>query len=379
MLKNIITIIFLIVVSLLSGNTSSNSDMGSVFLYAFLIGIITLFLCYLVSSYLVKTKVKQYQDSNNNTNNIIAKDNPRESVSFKMLLHECKNLHDSIINQSADGIFIGDKLGNFIEVNPAGELLTGYSKDELLTMKMDDLFADKELSRNPLRYDLLDVDKSLVKERNLKTKDGEIISVEMNSKILINGDLLTNMRDLTFRKEKEKVVMESEKKLRTIFNAMDHLILELNDKGVYINIAPTAHNLLYKDQQELLGKSIIDVLPQDVATPIMKTIRKCLTGKSKESMKYKLEIKGKILDFKAVIVPKTEETVLFVAEDISEQESILRELEQYRTQLESLVKERTKELEEKNNELIKLNGLFAGREFRIKELRDRIKEMEESD
>ena len=41
-----------------------------------------------------------------------------------------------------------------------------------------------------------------------------------------------------------------------------------------------------------------------------------------------------------------------------------------------LVKERTAELEEKNAELERMNDVFTGREFRIKELRDRVKELE---
>jgi predicted nucleic acid-binding Zn-ribbon protein len=45
--------------------------------------------------------------------------------------------------------------------------------------------------------------------------------------------------------------------------------------------------------------------------------------------------------------------------------------------MEELVEERTNELEEKSAELERMNKLFVGREFRIKELRDRIKELEE--
>ncbi len=44
--------------------------------------------------------------------------------------------------------------------------------------------------------------------------------------------------------------------------------------------------------------------------------------------------------------------------------------------LETLVKEPTNKLEEKVTELERMNDLFVGREFRIKELRDRVKELE---
>ncbi len=59
------------------------------------------------------------------------------------------------------------------------------------------------------------------------------------------------------------------------------------------------------------------------------------------------------------------------------------ELNRHKTELEKLVNQRTlelqakyKELEEKNEELKKFNDLFVGREFRIKELRDKINDLE---
>ncbi|HPE54801.1 MAG TPA: hypothetical protein P5514_05200 [Bacteroidales bacterium] len=60
-----------------------------------------------------------------------------------------------------------------------------------------------------------------------------------------------------------------------------------------------------------------------------------------------------------------------------------RELETIKNNLEQLVKVRTVEIEQKNNELInnneeleRFNILFVGREHRIKELRDRVKHLE---
>ena len=66
-----------------------------------------------------------------------------------------------------------------------------------------------------------------------------------------------------------------------------------------------------------------------------------------------------------------------VISDITERKHLALELQLHRDNLEKLVKERTKELESNNEELEKLNQLFVGREFRIKELKeenDRLKE-----
>ena len=54
-----------------------------------------------------------------------------------------------------------------------------------------------------------------------------------------------------------------------------------------------------------------------------------------------------------------------------------RKLQRDKNVLGTKVKERTAELEEKNKELKRYIKLFEGREFRIKELRDKIKELEE--
>lgn len=70
-------------------------------------------------------------------------------------------------------------------------------------------------------------------------------------------------------------------------------------------------------------------------------------------------------------------------QDITERKEFEMEITKYRDHLEELVKERTNELEaknleleEKNEELEHFNKLFVGREFRIKELKQKIAELE---
>ena len=53
------------------------------------------------------------------------------------------------------------------------------------------------------------------------------------------------------------------------------------------------------------------------------------------------------------------------------------ELKRHKERLEDLVEERTRELAERNKELERMQKLFVGRELRIKELRDRVKTLEE--
>ncbi len=63
-------------------------------------------------------------------------------------------------------------------------------------------------------------------------------------------------------------------------------------------------------------------------------------------------------------------------QDITERKNAEEELKKHQDHLEELVKERTEELEKKNAELKSFNKLFLDREIRIKELRDKVKELE---
>ena len=63
-------------------------------------------------------------------------------------------------------------------------------------------------------------------------------------------------------------------------------------------------------------------------------------------------------------------------QDITKRKQAGEELAKYREHLEEMIKERTAELENSLKEVERMNHLFVGREFRIKELRDKIKKLE---
>lgn len=65
-----------------------------------------------------------------------------------------------------------------------------------------------------------------------------------------------------------------------------------------------------------------------------------------------------------------------LAWEIAERKRAEEELTKHRDHLEELVKERTAEIEQKNADLERMNRLFVGRELRMVELKERIRELE---
>jgi len=68
--------------------------------------------------------------------------------------------------------------------------------------------------------------------------------------------------------------------------------------------------------------------------------------------------------------------VIGTSADITEIKKTNNELRKHREHLEELVKERTSVLEIQKTDLLAMNKVFVGREFRIKELRDKVKVLE---
>jgi PAS domain S-box-containing protein len=107
-----------------------------------------------------------------------------------------------ILEHAADAIVIGGRNG-IVELNERACTLTGYSREEVLRLRMDHFFPPSELARAPLRYDLLDRSEAVITERVLRRKDGTLVPVEMHSTRMPDGTYQTIFRDMTERRRLE--------------------------------------------------------------------------------------------------------------------------------------------------------------------------------
>ena len=117
------------------------------------------------------------------------------------------------IEQAADAIFFGNPEGIFIDVNQQAVELTAYSREELIGMSMSHLFPKEQLEQKPLDYDAVRSGLTVLNERNLKRKDGKIIPIEMNTKMLSDGTYQAIFHDITDLKATEIKIRENESKL----------------------------------------------------------------------------------------------------------------------------------------------------------------------
>jgi PAS domain-containing protein len=121
--------------------------------------------------------------------------------------------------------------------------------------------------------------------------------------------------------------------------------------------------------------------PDDISSA-EKAIDDAIKGIAPYDTVYRVIWKNKEVKFiraKALVVKDKEEkpiSMIGICIDVSNIKKAEEELKKHRNELEHLVNERTKELKSKNSELEKMNKIFIGRELKMVELKEKIKELE---
>lgn len=116
----------------------------------------------------------------------------------------------------------------------------------------------------------------------------------------------------------EEKLLNSEAELRALFDAMTDIVLVLDAEGRYVKIAPSAPQLLYKPSEEMLGKTVAEVLPATEAKLWLSYIKRTLITQQTERIDYTLQIGGKLIWFEANISPFGFDRVILVARDITQ-------------------------------------------------------------
>jgi len=147
-------------------------------------------------------------------------------------LHEVEEKYKSILDNSADAIFITNPLGNYIYTNKAVTDLLGYSADEMKHKSIKDITVIKEgLKFSEILGGVKNNDKIFTEVELLKN-DGTYILTDLNSVILPDGQIYASCRDITDRKQDEVALFESEKNLKK----QNKEYFDLNKKYLTLNI-----------------------------------------------------------------------------------------------------------------------------------------------
>ncbi len=118
-----------------------------------------------------------------------------------------------IFDDSNDGIIIWGFDFNILDINKAVETGLGYTRSELVGLPVFEIISGDSFTSTTFRLDKLKVGAELPSiEYESKCKDGSMIPIEVNSRIINLGNepaVLTMVRDIRPRKQHEKAVMNA--------------------------------------------------------------------------------------------------------------------------------------------------------------------------
>ena len=149
------------------------------------------------------------------------------------VLRESEEKHRTILHTAMDGYWMADIHGNILEVNETYCLMSGYSAQELLTMKISNLNPKESPSEISARISKIVELGEYRFETVHQRKNGSIYDVEVNVKYhhVDGGRLVTFLHDITERKLAEiellraKIKAEESDRLKSAFLAnMSHEI-----------------------------------------------------------------------------------------------------------------------------------------------------------
>jgi len=199
--------------------------------------------------------------------------NQRYLLSFVRDVTEQKRAHESLlesekkyremINGMNDTVWVVDFDGKFVEVNDAAVKVSGYSRDELLSMGLTDI--DNALTPEQINGLIkgMKADETQVFETEHTTKGGRTFPVEISSShVTYQGKpaILSIARDITERKKAEKELVRFSTAVKMsndsiILTELDGTIVDVNDAGLKMYDAD--------DKKDLIGKNSFDLLSSE--------------------------------------------------------------------------------------------------------------------
>jgi PAS domain S-box-containing protein len=209
---------------------------------------------------------------------------------------EKDELFKLLADNSHDLICLHNRDSTYRFVSPSVKKILGYNPEELIGRNPYELLhpEDKAKIGNSARKKSLAGEENRIEHRFLK-KNGDYIWMESYSKPLLeNSDvkmIQTTSRDITFKKEVDNRLAESEKKYRLIAETSNDVIIVFDADANPIFVSPSVKNALgYEVEEFLEQRPFENIHPDDRLT--LKNLRRVFEqGQKVEGLNFRLASK----------------------------------------------------------------------------------------
>jgi PAS domain S-box-containing protein len=179
-----------------------------------------------------------------------------------------------LAEQVLDGIFVANSEGRYLDANPAGCEMLGYTLDELRTLTIPEVLDPDELPKLPEQFERLASKQIIRNEWRLRRKDGSIFVGELVARQLPDGRLQGILRDITERKRAEEVRFRH----AAIVESSSDAIISKNLNAVITSWNKGAERIFGYTEAEMVGQPIIILIPPELRHEEIEILEKLRTG-----------------------------------------------------------------------------------------------------
>jgi two-component system, cell cycle sensor histidine kinase and response regulator CckA len=166
---------------------------------------------------LVKWTNTTLRDLNGKVTGVAALGNDiTEREHFEQELRKSEERYRDLVENARDIIYTHDLAGNYTSINKAGEQITGYTRDDVLTMNLAQIVAPEYLERSrEMMTAKLAGEEETIYDLEIVAKDGRRIAIEVNTRLVFRGDVPVGIqgiaRDVTERKHLAEQLRQAQK------------------------------------------------------------------------------------------------------------------------------------------------------------------------
>jgi PAS domain S-box-containing protein len=202
--------------------------------------------------------------------------------------------------------------------------LLGYTESELLGMTFKDVTHPDDFESDWSQCERLISGeiRSFDLEKRYLHKDGHTIWVYLNCSVVEDDHrkplhFLTYIKDITESKRAEQALMASIARNRAILRANPDLVFLNNKEGIYLDYYARDVNALLVSPKVFIGKSIREVLPQELAEKFMGCIGRLEDTNETQVLEYSLKVGDEDLHYEARLVRAEGDNVLSIVRDVT--------------------------------------------------------------
>jgi diguanylate cyclase (GGDEF)-like protein/PAS domain S-box-containing protein len=176
--------------------------------------------------------------------------------------------------------------GRWLSTNPALCEIVGYGENELLATDVQSITYpdDRDADAVQVRQMLGRAIESYQTNKRYVRKDGRVVWTQLSGSLvwLRSGEphyFIYQIQDITDRVNAERALRASEERFRSIAEATQEWIWEIDADGLYTFCSPAVDAILGYSPDQLIGKSCLDTVSQSVRETLADLLRRGIEQK----------------------------------------------------------------------------------------------------